>query len=171
MSQFQTATAQSHLPVPSVYPTTTATTTNHHIISSNFTDAFNNAYKHSLYTAEPLDQPLNTQSPSIPPQLICHPIYQLMWRECRDYEAFSPGERSLKGRCYGQYVSSSYNLDFKLTFDLAKKISDEKLSALGVGAIGDRICLKEKLKTNSPNIEPVVHSSPQIHVLLQVNSR
>ncbi|CAC5391916.1 unnamed protein product [Mytilus coruscus] len=80
MSQFQTATAQSHLPVPSVYPTTTATTTNHHIISSNFTDAFNNAYKHSLYTAEPLDQPLNTQSPSIPPQLICHPIYQLMWR-------------------------------------------------------------------------------------------
>ncbi|CAC5366847.1 unnamed protein product [Mytilus coruscus] len=51
--------------------------------------------------------------------------------------------------------------EHKITFDLTKKLSDEELSALGVGTIGDRIRLKEKL--NRPNTEPVpvAHSSPQ----------
>ncbi|XP_063400103.1 uncharacterized protein LOC134684725 [Mytilus trossulus] len=53
-------------------------------------------------------------------------------------------------------------IEHKINFDLAKKLSDEELSALGVGTIGDRIRLKEKL--NSQNTElPVAHSisSPQ----------
>ena len=38
-------------------------------------------------------------------------------------------------------------IEHKITFDLAKKLSDEELSALGVGTIGDRIRLKEKLNS------------------------
>lgn len=68
LSQLQTATAQSHLPVyhhlPSVYPTTTATgQPQQPTISSALTLQMPTTTH--LYTAETLDQPLNTPSPSI----------------------------------------------------------------------------------------------------------
>ncbi|CAC5363296.1 unnamed protein product [Mytilus coruscus] len=90
MSQFQTATAQSHLPVPSVYPTTTATTTNHHIISSNFTDAFNNAYNHSFIYSRASGSTIEHAISIYTTTADLSSYLPIDVEECRDYEAFSP---------------------------------------------------------------------------------
>ncbi|CAC5425003.1 unnamed protein product [Mytilus coruscus] len=95
MTHFQTATALSHLPVPSLYPTTTATGQ-----LQQSTIPFAPTLQMStmpstthFYTAEPLEQSFNIPSPSINTTITTtadlSPYLPIDVDECRDYEAFS----------------------------------------------------------------------------------
>ncbi|CAC5413535.1 unnamed protein product [Mytilus coruscus] len=99
MSQLQTTTVQSHLPAPSVYPTTTATgQPQQPTTSSALTLQMPSTMPTTtpLFTAEPLDQPSNTPSPSIHSTNTTTCTADLSSYlpidvdEVNEYEAFSP---------------------------------------------------------------------------------